>query len=279
MSWVDLKSDFARVSSTLRCPVCHHSDGCLIHRSGEYAICYHEPSNVMWRTGFKHMLNNKEDVKEQIVKAPETTPFLDVDTNFPILYSAYRAAISGISMEARSKQLGVSVESLDSLGIGWSNSKQVYTHPLFDNEWTVIGIQTQSYTGDKRVLPGSKLGLFMSMSFRDKPGVTFVTEGMSDTAAALTLGLNAVGRFNDCTGSDYLTKLLHGHRVYIIADNDAGGIRGAEELAIVLRANNMARVIYLPSGTTPIKDLRAMLMVAGRGNTLHYIISEVNKSA
>lgn len=221
------------------------------------------------------------DYVDTLRLAAETTPPQDRHfTNFTVAAQVAKETIDDGQIITLADTLGVSSYSLIDLGIGWLTSKSLYTFPMFDERFDIIGISTRSTSGDKRTIYGSEAGVFIPASFRSTPGVTFVCEGLSDTAAALSLGLNAVGRFNCGCGQEYLTKLLMKHKVYIIADNGAAGVRGASELCIALATvNKSAHVIYVPSGVTPMKDLRDMVQKKSRAATLNYILREVSKHA
>lgn len=279
MSWSTLQKEFIRVDEHLPCPICKHTDGCLIHRSGTYVLCYHKPSNVYCKIGYKHMLNPDD---ADAIKATASTipPQEKPDINFSTLVAATQSCIRTPQIVNLASSLGVSVQSLRDLGIGWSASKSVYTFPMYTDEWDIVGVSTRSLSGEKKVIFGSSVGLYLPTTFRASAGITFVCEGLSDTAAACSLGLNAVGRFNCGCGEKYLCSLLSDHTVYIISDNGSSGIRGASELCISLAGvNKSAHVIYIPSGTTPMNDLRDMIQKKGRPQTLYYIIHEVSKHA
>lgn len=216
----------------------------------------------------------KADTLKAAIDAPANT--VAAVANFPMLHMMYRESLTSIQLRNIADVLGVSTGSLMDMGLGWSAAHHVYTVPVYDSDWHIVGIYTRDNEGNKKLLPGSTSGLFLPNSFRSKPGVTFVAEGMSDTAALATIGLNVVGRYNAGCNVECLVKLLACHTTYIIADTGAAGERGAKELGIAL---NCAGVIHMPSGTTPIKDVRDLLCTGGRSITLRYILSEVAKYA
>lgn len=90
-------------------------------------------------------------------------------------------------------------------------------------------------------------------------GTLYICEGPTDTAAALTLGLFAIGR-PSCMGcEEMITKLirLQGiRRVIIITDNDIPGLRGAAKLQRQIPAMSCA-------WSPPCKDLRAFVNAGG----------------
>ena len=207
--------------------------------------------------------------------APLATP-----KNFTAMSLAYRETISLPRLNTLAAQLGLSNNTLIQFCVGWSIKYEAYTAPMYNELWDVVGILTRSEKGDKKVLAGSEVGLFIPGGFRSRPGVTFVTEGLTDAGAAAEIGLNALGRFNAHCGADMLVKLLAGHTVYIIADNGPAGIRGATELQQAIKpAVKAASLIYIPSGARPLNDLREMLCTCGKSAVLNYILTEVSKHA
>lgn len=90
-------------------------------------------------------------------------------------------------------------------------------------------------------------------------GTLFICEGPSDTAAAMTLGLRAIGR-PSCLGLESMiveyVKTKKAHRVVLICDNDDPGLRGAAKLQGMLP---VLSCIYVP----PTKDIREFLNRGG----------------
>ena len=87
----------------------------------------------------------------------------------------------------------------------------------------------------------------------------YVCEGPTDTAAAVELGLFAVGRPNCCCGGPEIRTYARRHsvrRVVLIADNDKPGLDGAKKVGGELR---MPFAVYVP----PAKDLREFVRLGG----------------
>ena len=87
----------------------------------------------------------------------------------------------------------------------------------------------------------------------------FVCEGPTDTAAAIELGLFAVGRPNCCCGGTEIRAHARRHecsRVVVISDNDKPGLDGARKVAAELK---LPFAIYVP----PAKDLREFVRLGG----------------
>jgi hypothetical protein len=155
-----------------------------------------------------------------------------------------------------SNSLGVSVWSLLDLGIAWSPQYNAWAFPMKDAHGSTIGIRLRSDT-HKWAVTGSRAGLFFGKEKAAK--MTCVCEGPTDASAAITMGLECVGR-SSCQGQEQMLceRLRKSHRVLIISDNDDAGQRGAERLQAMLKCPSL---IWFP----PCKDLREFV---GMGGTL-----------
>ena len=127
---------------------------------------------------------------------------------------------------------------------------------MCDGYGNVVGIRLRNQRG-KFAVRGSKQGIFLA----DVPAqkTLFVCEGPTDTAAAVDLGLFAVGRPNCCCGGPEIRIYARQHdcnRAVIIADNDKPGLDGAKKVGGELK---LPFAIYVP----PAKDLRDFLRLGG----------------
>jgi len=104
--------------------------------------------------------------------------------------------------------VGVSVDALHRLCIGWHRSHRFWTIPERDADGRVIGVSTRYENGSKKRVSGSKAGLTYAQDWDSGSGPIFLVEGASDTAALMTIGLNVVGRPSNCGGTALLIDLL-----------------------------------------------------------------------
>jgi hypothetical protein len=158
------------------------------------------------------------------------------------------------------KKLGVVPESLRQLQAGWCASLCATTFPMRDGDGNIIGIRTRDpETAAKGSLSGGNGGLIYDLDGFDKipsGARIWVAEGPTDTAALLSIGLDAVGVPSAGVGGDLLLAL--GHRIrpsewIIVSDGDSKGIEGAKSLRSDLVIVAGVRIIVPPSG---IKDAR-----------------------
>jgi len=243
-----------RVSKKHPCPVCFKPDWCLYAKDGSAAICKRIQEGSEKKcgdAGYYHLLssrpkdNQQDGSQEETTAGPNTTPKND----FITLQQQYSHQAKDKEVNLLSEQLGVSVQCLKMLNIGWDG--KAYAFPMFDEYGNIIGIQRRFSDGHKVSVDGSKIGLFIPSNL-PADGLLLICEGASDTAAALDLGFPAIGRPSCNSGVAMTGRFVKGRNVAIVGDNDEAGRSGAEGLAGELHCPSV-KVIYPPEG---IKDLR-----------------------
>jgi DNA primase len=129
-----------------------------------------------------------------------------------------------------------------------------------DASGEIIGLRLRDpNTSAKRSVQGSAAGLFY-----DPDGIAnipsqsqvWIAEGASDTAALLSIGLDAVGIPSAKSGGDQLLELgrrILPSEIVIMADGDGPGMASAKSLRSDLLIVAGVRIIVPPSG---IKDAR-----------------------
>lgn len=156
-----------------------------------------------------------------------------------------------------SESLGVTSISLNYLGLT-RTPESTWAFPMRDHREQIIGIRIRSDDGKKFAVKGSKQGLFIP-SMRPQRDL-YVTEGPTDCAAMLSMGLFAIGKPAAMASPDEIVRFIirhHIQRVIVIADNDRAGLAGAQKLVdvcpvmcceLVLPAKD-AREFYRSGGT------------------------------
>lgn len=144
-------------------------------------------------------------------------------------------------------------------GLGWDG--EAYTIPMYNDFLNITGIQRRFPNGNKRMVEGSKLGIFLGWNINRWPeqgcSPFVICEGYSDTITATYYGYYSIGRPSCGTGIDdtlNVLKLFNRKNVVIIADPDEVGQWGAELLLRTLFEKNIKSSIILPPAG--IKDLR-----------------------
>jgi hypothetical protein len=130
-------------------------------------------------------------------------------------------------------KLGVAETALTALHCGWS-AKGYWTFPVRDGNGNIVGISTRlaepikSCDGKvttQKMIVGSRYGLFYAPeALAAGDGPILLVKGVSDTAAAYTMGLAAVGRPSNTGGVDFLAELLRdiptSRPIIVIGEND-----------------------------------------------------------
>ena len=257
MSWI-------RVSKQNPCPICEKTDWCSVAEDGSVACCQRVPSDWICKGnsgGFLHKLNpdlikRVKNVFRRVPKKKRLPPAYWHELVVESLDCAGlepRSAVLGM-------QLGLSMNSLSRLMVGWLPTYSAWTFPMWDGTGRMIGIRLRSLSGQKYCVSGSFNGIFWPCEVgRTMDSDLFICEGPTDCAALLDLGFEAIGRPNALGGCQQLTDFVRGgrRRVIIVADNDGErgvGLDGAHKLATAIKPLTSAvRVLRTPGG---YKDIR-----------------------
>jgi len=251
------KSEWKRVSKSEPCVICGKPDWCLRLADGSLAICarIESPHPARSSAGWVHRLREDDRAREywRPVRRSATSSVHN-PSNLGELSERLQRAMTEDAYRWLATRLGVSIESLHKLRVGWNSSKQSFSFPMREPNGRVCGIRYRSLDDSKFSERGGCEGLFF-----DPDGLSrnylLVVEGASDAAAAICLGFPSVVGRSNCVGNVpqlvTLCRRLSPHRIILIPDNDQPGIRGAESLALALHIES--NTLILPNG---IKDVR-----------------------
>lgn len=251
-----------RVTRANKCTVCGKSDWCTYSPELNLACCMRIDSPRLAKNGgFFHSLGGTP-VRPVLPDKHQAPPSI----NATKIIRDWRIYTSADQIRSLAKELGVNPDALEALGTAWAPQHNAWAFPMKDGYGNVVGIRLRNRNGFKWAVPGSKAGLIYSQII---PGDACLCEGPTDTAAALTLGLNVIGR-PSCRGSedDILTALKPCRRLLIIADNDDPGWNGAVHLQTRLK---IPSVCWAP----PTKDLREFLRAGGTPALLRSLTSSL----
>jgi hypothetical protein len=183
-------------------------------------------------------------------------------------------------LEGLSRQLGVSYSSLVALDALWSRRHQAWAFPMKNGFGDIVGVRLRFKDGSKRSIFGSRNALFLPEPVWEHKRL-YVLEGPTDTASALTIGLNSVGRPSCSAGVFDIVTLcsrIHPTEVVVIANNDPDrtdkglphnvGVVGAEVLAGYLPVRHC--II-----TVPCKDTRRFIQEGGTAHMLESMVSSM----
>lgn len=272
-------SAWSEVNRNNPCPICGDTSWCCFAEDGIVCKCM-RVSDGAFKIGndgsgdyYMHRVEDGlipqtvvREIREKAEKAPVSLSELET-----ILKVSHRS--SG-PLNALAARLGLPVTALMRIGAGWVNKdlllkhdtkctkEGAYTFPMYNVEERLVGFRLR--TDDfKYTLAGGNNGFFIPKGLKAGQRLCIV-EGPTDLAAALSYGLNAIGRPNNNALTRDLAQLISTYApssVDIIIDHDAVGskaeastMRGAESLVAMLNTFvEGPHRIYRP---THHKDLR-----------------------
>ena len=245
--------NYTRVTKQHPCPICKHGDWCRVFADG-WAECMRAQSErPAMSGGWMHRVGGGECPWAFLPPPPKwQAPTI----NAMKLIQEWRTATAPTALDDLASSLGVSTPSVTAVGAAWAAAHASWAFPMCDGYSNVVGIRLRNERG-KFAVRGSKQGIFLTE--RPPQKTLFVCEGPTDTAAAVELGLFAVGRPNCCCGGPEIKVYARGHavaRVVVISDNDKPGLDGARKVGGELR---MPFAIYVP----PAKDVREFVQLGG----------------
>jgi len=204
-----VSSEWIRVRHGRPCPICECDSWCTVSKDGAVVHCMRAPSEKeVAKGGWIHKREGAKVVAfVRAEKAPEQRPYIRWDAEAQRMYACERA---GRTRVALANELGVTVESLELLDVGWGadNYGEFASFPMWGIRGRCVGIVRRYLNGEKKGMKWSRLGLFYSRNWLDFGGPVLIPEGASDVAALLSMGLCAVGRPSNAAGGTHLVALL-----------------------------------------------------------------------
>lgn len=267
-----------RVTRKTPCPICGRPDWCGISEDGAIAICMriastHPAKNGGW---VHKVADGRARYVPPVARPPARPPLFSGQS----LIKAWTAATSLTALYDLADVLGVSASSLADLGACWAALHDAWAFPMRDEHGGIIGIRLRSMTGRKWAVSGSREGLFYPVAKNTNP-VAVVCEGPTDTAAALTIGLNVVGRPSCLGGLELFRNFVRARGVtqlIIITDNDDARRRpgggwwqpGQDGAAKLARHCGLPCRIVVP----PVKDVRDWVRAGLTAEHFHLVAQQ-----
>jgi hypothetical protein len=244
---------FTRVSKTKPCPICKKPDWCRVFADG-WVECMRVQSDRPAKSGgFLHRQSQLRSLEPGRFRPTLPPP---PQINATVMHRTWLAATPAAALEDLAASLGVSVASLVAVGAAWAPAHAAWAFPMRDGYGNIVGIRLRNDRG-KFAVRGSRQGIFTAAVPPQK--TLFICEGPTDTAAAVELGLFAIGRPNCCCGGPEIRIYARRHdisRVVVISDNDKPGLDGARKVGGEVR---LPFAVYVP----PAKDLREFVRLGG----------------
>jgi hypothetical protein len=286
-----LKAPWVHTSPSLPCPICGRAktgNRCILI-PGKVVQCYYAISNEPRRSttageSWLHRLDRGDLSSRPRIKTVSASPASSAPrrNDLHILAQKFRSRITLPRIGTLSRDLGLSVESLQRLDVGWSDGEPMhverlgeevpvyaYSFPRRDAAGKVIGLNMRTPKGRKFAFTGSGGGLHIPRGFGGG-GRAFLCEGPTDTAAAVDLGLNVFGRVSCSSDVELVIAFVQAQNIselVIFSQRDAAHYRpdgtpyypaqdGAEVLAVQLLAHLGDVRVIMPPAFERDKDVR-----------------------
>ena len=242
-----------RVTRQQPCRICEKSDWCTWQDDGTACCMRVESEKPMKNGGWLHKGESKS-VTNVTRHRPTPKPKLA----WSAFWTIWNRATTTDQLDDLAATLGVSYASLESIGAVWAQPYDSWAFPMRTAGGVIVGFRLRPLKGKKFAVKYSTNALFMPWPFKPTE-VLYVTEGESDLAALITIGLNGIGR-PSCSSCVEAVKTVatrfNPALTVIIADNDDPGLGGA---AALQQSLTLPSIIWTP----PTKDLREFVKLGG----------------
>ncbi len=302
---MSLTTGWTKLPRGRACPVCGSGSDprrpntlCLTSGDGCVAGCGKSggaawAGKVPFRRGRRLWFYRLRDRDPSAPHVPRPQPRERRRLNFDRLFAGWwrEAHARGDWLADLAAELGVTVASLERLGIGWAPAARAepdadplivgtrtlcrlpgtWVFPMRDRAGGVVGARVRTGRGSKYAVDTTDGDGVLAPSGLLSGRTLLLPEGPTSVAALLTLGFDAIGRPANYGGVATIlgyAARLRPARVLLVADNDERfnahlgamqwpGREGAEAVAAGLaRAGLAAGMVYPPAG---VKDARAWL--------------------
>lgn len=262
---------FADGRIVAQCPACAEAgydksgNHLTVWPSGKWSCCVNPGDKAHNRRIFE--LCGAKNAIRRVCSPPPPVP-RPPPINCKSMLVAWLASTPPTAILKCADALGVSPASLACLGACWAAVFGAWAYPMHSGEGDVVGIRLRNDQGKKWAVTGSRAGIFIPENIPPQD-IVWIVEGPTDAAAALSIGLFAVGRPSCNTGGPEIAALcrrLGVRKIVMVADNDTPGIEGAKKVA---KEIGLRHTIFLP----PCKDLREYVKLGG---TRQFIENSIN---
>ncbi len=244
------------------CQFCGKADWCSYSADGRVTVCMRTESDKSTRNGgWLHRLTNDRIPLQRPVPCK---PRLRVQRDWAAMAAKYHKAMTEKAWEILSGDLGLSIETLKAMQVGWDGSQSRYTFPMRNHLGNAIGIRTREKDGKRSVSGTDGNGLFFVPSMLQSDYL-IVCEGPTDLAALVDAGFrSSVGKPSCKQGDCYVVEIirrLQPAAVLLLPDSDVVGLEGFSNLANEILNKGVMPFSRIDSLTppTPLNDVRQWL--------------------
>lgn len=257
-----MKGDWIRVNRQCCCQICGKSDWCTYSADGRVANCMRIKSDKPTKKGgYIHRLTDDwQPPRRPVNRKPPPKPQRDWEA----LATKYHRAMTDDGWSSLSDDLGLKVETLKAMKVGWDGSKSRYMFPMRNQSGEIVGIRTREQDGKRSVSGSDGNGLFFIPESLESDYL-IVCEGPTDMAALVDAGFgSSIGKPSCKLGDKYVVEIigqLEPDVVLLVPDADAVGLEGFSLLANEILKAGVIPLERIDSITPPkpLKDVRQWL--------------------
>lgn len=208
------QAGWVRASKARPCRVCEKPDNCEERRvdDGWLVYCGRVSEGSIRQNDGGQWLHKVADDSVIRIREPRREPEPPKRSTKSVAYWAgvvrHCEGCGAGRLTKLADTLGVSVESLCRLHVGYSFQHEAWTFAERNAAGEFVGINRRFNSGDKKREAGGESGLTFADDWDAGDGPLLLVEGGSDVAACLTMVLNAVGRPSNTGGVKLLGELL-----------------------------------------------------------------------
>lgn len=257
-----MKTDWIRVTRQRLCVICGKPDWCMVAADGSAAICQRIESGK--RAGQAGWLHRLTEDRPAIRLPPKRRSKPKLQRNWQSLAAKFHAAMTDDGWRVLAADLGLSIETLRAMQVGWDGSRSRYTFPMRNAAGDVVGTRTRERSGKRSVSGSDGNGLFFIPSMLTADYLV-VCEGPTDMAALVDAGFgSSIGKPSCKLGDSYVMEVIRQLRpaaVLLIPDSDAAGLQGFSILANEILQSGVMPFERIDSLTPPepLNDVRQWL--------------------
>jgi len=272
-------STMARVSRAYPCPICRKPDWCLVGKSVVMCMRVVSTRTKVLSDGSVAYVHSKDSSHPDVPVEFKSRKPAPVVTDFPGLLSQWARRLGDDVPSLYCSKLGLPTSAMGLLGAQRAPWPDTVAFPMRNGSNAIVGVRLRSGTGKKWAVKGSHQGLFIPQT--DPSTMAYLVEGPTNTAAALSMGVFAIGRPNNVGGVfdiQALIKNLKIKRVVIVADTDDDKIRddGTHFNPGADGACSLAEHLGIPNCTLllPVKDMRDFVTLGGTNAMLNQLVAQ-----
>lgn len=202
-----------------------------------------------------------EPIRPSLARNNVIAQTIPADPKWSKMHQLFLRTITSGQVEDLAHHLKVSAEALTALEVGWSADDQAWTFPEFNGGNEICGILRRFPDSRKLVVQGGKRGLSLPSGWRERQTTLYICEGQSDVAAALSKGINAIGRPGKTAGLRHLVQLCRNvaQAIVVVVDNDKNDDGRQVQAFVRQLSNQLQKEIGIFRPPQDFKDLRDFL--------------------